>query len=104
MKYSMRAARLLPSQETKIPTNGPKMAPLRITMGSVGIGVAERIPMSMMEKRGPAMPVVGIRRSMVIKSLRKKTRRAIGKLKVARTKRRCPNLLSVFFDMYRFII
>lgn len=99
MKYSIKAARLLPIHETRIPTNGPKMAPLRMTIGSVGMGVAERIPMSMTEKRGPAIPVVGIRRSIAIKSWRKKTRRATGKLKVIRAIRRCPMVLKSLEDM-----
>lgn len=78
MKYSMTAARLLPIQDTKTPTHGPKMAPFRMTIGSVGMGVAERIPIKRMENKGPAMPALGMCCSIFFKSLAKRTIRAIG--------------------------
>jgi len=52
MKYSIMEARLFPSQETSTPIKDPKRAPFRMTMGSVGIGVAERIPIMRMENSG----------------------------------------------------
>ena len=60
MKYSMMAARLFPIQEIKTPRNGPKRAPFRMTIGSVGMGVAESNPMSKIEINGPKMLVLGM--------------------------------------------
>ena len=71
MKYSMAAARLFPIQETSTPTKGPKMAPFKITIGSVGIGVADKTPINKMESNGPAIPVVGITFSIALKSFLK---------------------------------
>lgn len=71
IKYSITAARLLPIQLTRKPVNGPKMAPLIITIGSVGIGVADKTPMSMMLVIGPAIPVWGMNFSIPLMSLEK---------------------------------
>ena len=94
MKYSITAARLLPAQETRTPTRGPKMAPLRMTIGSVGMGVAESSPMRRIEKSGPAIPVVGITRSMFFMSLAKTTITRTGSRKVAQTRRIFFNFLK----------
>ncbi len=84
IKYSMIAARLFPIHDTRIPTNGPKIAPFSMTMGSVGMGVADNIPISNIEKSGPAMPVVGMYFSTDFKSLAKYMIKAMGTMKVIR--------------------
>lgn len=68
IKYSIMAAKLFPIQEIRIPINGPKRAPLRITIGSVGIGVADKIPIKIIENMGPATPAFGIIFSISLKS------------------------------------
>ena len=101
IKYSMMEARLLPAQDTIMPINGPKMAPLRITIGSVGMGVADRIPMSKMENNGPAIPVVGMNLSIFLISLAKKTMVKTGRQMVMIAN----NIFLIFLtDMVYFII
>ena len=78
----MMAARLLPVQDTKTPVNGPKIAPFNTTIGSVGIGVAERIAISKIENSGPAIPVVGIYFSTFLISLVKMAISRKGAVKV----------------------
>lgn len=68
-----------------MPIHGPKMAPFRITIGSVGIGVAERIPMRTMERIGPQSPVEGMNFSSCTMSWRKIMMRVIGRPKVNTT-------------------
>jgi len=101
MKYSMIEARLLPVQDTMIPTTGPKMAPFKMTIGSVGIGVADKIPINIIEKRGPAIPVVGIRLSMFFMSLANTTMSTIGSSKVIVVSN---NFINFLKDIVMFII
>lgn len=97
MKYSMTAARLFPIQDTRTPTQGPKTAPFKMTMGSVGIGVAERMPMRRTENRGPAIPVLGICCSMFFRSLAKRMMSKTGTAKVMKAMRRLRKFFSGIF-------
>lgn len=104
MKYSMMEAKLFPIQETRIPTNGPKTAPFKITMGSVGIGVAESRPISRIEKSGPARPVVGMRFSRYRKSCLKIRIRTMGSPKVIMRRKAFLSCLRDLLDMDIVII
>ncbi|KKT83556.1 MAG: hypothetical protein UW80_C0011G0004 [Microgenomates group bacterium GW2011_GWC1_44_9] len=104
IKYSIIAAKLFPIQETKIPTTGPNTAPLSITMGSVGMGVADSMPIRSMENSGPAIPVVGILFSIAMKSLRKKIISPMGRPKVIRTSNVFLMKTQDFFGINMFII
>lgn len=86
------------------PIKGPKIAPLRITIGSVGMGVAERIPIKMMEIRGPITPVSGIIPSIFFKSRLKIIIRITGTAKVMRAMMALRVFFPVLFFINKYII
>jgi len=94
------AAKLLPIQDTKIPTKGPKMAPLRITIGSEGIGVAESRPMIAILIRGARNPVESMILSNPLMSFAKYTIKKMGTMKVTMTKRVLKIFLKEFIVVF----
>lgn len=95
----MIEAMLLPIQETRTPIHGPKRAPLRITIGSVGMGVADSKPIRRMERSGPRTPVEGINFSIDLMSFLKTIINAMGRPKVSMA----IAMLRILFRSFLFI-